>query len=85
MKYFSRISTIDAVVTIDGVGDVVAALDPLGDSDGFATPLGTPMDADGGGGGGAVGWPTPAIPDKKFGGMCCGQNPCHKPIFKFCR
>ena len=66
--------------TIDGVGDVVAAFEPFGDSDGFDT-LGTTTV----GGGGGVGCPTPAIPDKKFGGMCCGQNPCHNPIFKFCR
>lgn len=74
-------STMDAAVTIDGVGDVLAALEPLGDSDGLATLC---IDV-GGGGGGPVGCPTPAMPCKKFGGMCCGQNPCHNPIFKFCR
>lgn len=75
-------STMDAAETIDGVGDVVA-FEPLGETDGLATP-GTTTDW-GGGGGGGVACDTPAMPDKKFGGMCCGQNPCHSPIFKFCR
>lgn len=76
---------MDAVVTIDGVGDVFAALEPLGDNDGLATPDMTTVCGGGGGGCDDGCCPTPAIPDKKLGGMCCGQNPCHRPIFKFCR
>lgn len=74
-------STIDMA---DGVGDVFF-VDPFGDIDavdiiGFVTPGAKP--------GPPCGWPTPAMPLRKFGGMCWGQKPCHKPIFKlfrFCR
>lgn len=71
---------------MDGVGEVVL-FDPFGDMDavdiiGFVTPGAKP------GPPGCGCWPTPAMPLRKFGGMCCGQKPCHKPIFKlfkFCR